>query len=430
MNLIDGKIADAAAAKAVLDQLEQRILCTLSRPRPAAPLVIEACDRLAATLDREQYLAVMAGLGISRELGLGYLKQAEIMFSGAYLRARLERELGRNWCEPDDYTPPFSAGRVTESIEPLGVLLHIAAGNVDGLPAFSVLEGLLTGNINILKLPEVDGGVSVMLLSRLVRIQPALAEYIYVFDYSSRDTISIGKLIRAADGVVVWGGDAAVSALRQMVPPEIRLIEWGHKLSFAYATPQGINEENLTRLARGICRSNQLLCSSCQGLYLDTGDMEQVYRLCKTFLPLLERESARAGVNWGVSTAAQVGLQLYNASLESLYQPQTIYRGQGVSLIASADARLEPAIQFRNCWVKPLPRRDILATLRPHKQHLQTVGLLAAPEERQELMELLRRSGAVRISDGNTMSAVYCGAAHDGEYPLRRYTRVVAVDLA
>ena len=42
---------------------------------------------------------------------------------------------------------------------PLGVLLHIAAGNADGLPAFSVAEGLATGNINILKLPQADNGL-------------------------------------------------------------------------------------------------------------------------------------------------------------------------------------------------------------------------------------------------------------------------------
>jgi len=26
------------------------------------------------------------------------------------------------------------------------------------------------------------------------------------------------------------------------------------------------------------------------------------------------------------------------------------------------------------------------------------------------------------------MSATYCGAAHDGEYPLRRYTKVVCIE--
>lgn len=36
---------------------------------------------------------------------------------------------------------------------PLGVLFHIAAGNAEALPAYSVAEGLLMGNVNLLKLP-------------------------------------------------------------------------------------------------------------------------------------------------------------------------------------------------------------------------------------------------------------------------------------
>lgn len=45
-------------------------------------------------------------------------------------------------------------------ILPLGTLLHITAGNMEGLPVFSIVEGLLTGNVNILKLPGNDGGLS------------------------------------------------------------------------------------------------------------------------------------------------------------------------------------------------------------------------------------------------------------------------------
>ena len=70
---------------------------------------------------------------------------------------------------------------------PMGTLLHITAGNMEGLPVFSIVEGLLTGNVNILKLPGNDGGLSMDIILRLIRLEPALADYIYVFDTSSGD---------------------------------------------------------------------------------------------------------------------------------------------------------------------------------------------------------------------------------------------------
>ena len=113
---------------------------------------------------------------------------------------------------------------------PLGTLLHIAAGNVDGLPAFSLAEGLLTGNINIVKLPQADDGLSLMIITTLIEIEPALSDFIYVFDTPSDDLPAMKRMADMADGIVVWGGDAAVSAVRQFAPAGAKLIEWGHKL--------------------------------------------------------------------------------------------------------------------------------------------------------------------------------------------------------
>ena len=115
-------------------------------------------------------------------------------------------------------------------ILPLGTLLHITAGNMEGLPVFSIVEGLLTGNVNILKVPGNDGGLSLDIILRLIRLEPALADYIYVFDTSSGDLPAMRRMEEMADGIVVWGGDSAVAAVRRSAPPGTRLIEWGISL--------------------------------------------------------------------------------------------------------------------------------------------------------------------------------------------------------
>jgi len=425
MNLLAGEIVrDAAATQQVLDTLPERIVSALSKPPLAAETVVAACEKLLDALDDAPLLAVMAQLGIGEALGRLYLAQARLMFSRPYLERRLAAELGPDYGRPRLYTPYGNAAPVREQWLPLGVLLHIAAGNADGLPAFSVLEGLLTGNINILKLPVADQGLSVGILHRLISVEPRLADYIYVFDYSSKDQRAISKLIEVADAVVVWGGDQAVEALRRLVPPEVRLIEWGHKLSFAYVTPAGIADQALLEVARNICRTDQLLCSSCQGLFLDSSDLEQVHDLARRFLPLLEQAAGELARPETLGLTAQLSLELYHQELESAYTGSRLYRGKGVSVTAYPDQELALSLQFRNCWVRPLPRGELLQALRPYKNHLQTVALLCGAGEREQLGLLLSRTGLTRLTGGETMSATYCGAAHDGEYPLRRYLKI------
>lgn len=428
MNLVNGDILDISACDPVLNTLEARIEQTLAKGRLPVEVVLNACDKLVSTLDTALYLSVMEQLGISKALGTQYLEEARRLFSKESLTRRLQMELGVDFHRPNVYSPLHKSFMVTEQYAPLGVLLHIAAGNADGLPAFSVLEGLLTGNINILKLPSAEGGISVRLLKELIDLEPALAEYIYVFEYSSKDITHIEKLISATDAVVVWGGEEAVSAIRQLVPPHIRLIEWGHKISFAYVTPQGITEIGLEGIAHNIATTGQLLCSSLQGIFVDTVDMEVAYDFCARFLPVLENAIRMHSHYSGMGIQAQTALQLYNAELEGIYRSQRIFRGEGCSLIAYPNPSLETAIPFGNAWVRPLPRDELISTLRPYKNFLQTAGLLCADTEKAAITERLLKTGVVRICSSANMSTTYCGMPHDGEYPLRRYTKIVSVE--
>ncbi|HEX3000010.1 MAG TPA: acyl-CoA reductase, partial [Armatimonadota bacterium] len=163
MNLVDGRILESDACDSVLDELEERVFRTLSKGRLDPERVIGACDRALVNLKEEEFLKEAAFHGIAEPLGRSYLSEARHMFCGGALHRRLRAELGEDFGKPHSYTPLFRENTVTEEIRPLGVLLHIAAGNMDGLPAFSVLEGLLAGNVNILKLPAAEGGVSARL---------------------------------------------------------------------------------------------------------------------------------------------------------------------------------------------------------------------------------------------------------------------------
>ncbi len=310
---------------------------------------------------------------------------------------------------------------------PLGVLLHISAGNVDVLPAYSVIEGLLSGNINVLKLPMGDSGLSVMLLHELVMLEPMLKDYIYVFDVPSTETETLKKLADLCDGIVVWGGDEAVRAARNMANVNTKIIAWGHKLSFAYAQLDA-SDEQLEELAKSVCNTNQLLCSSCQGIFVNTDSKEKQTEFAKRFFEIFKRVNQNY-VPIDLGMKAKNAINLYNERLEKHSTGKEIMSADGISVIVCDDDELELSYLYRNVWIKRLPI-DKLHILKEHKGHLQTVAVLTTDMQKYaEISNILANIGVVRITSAGNMSRTVCGEAHDGTYALREYSRIVEAEI-
>ncbi|MDY0277756.1 MAG: acyl-CoA reductase [Acholeplasma sp.] len=381
--------------------------------------VIEACDKLAKKVRNKEFDHIIKPLLDQLDISYQMFENYIYMFEKDALMNKCEIELGKDFNEQVELNKT-----TTKTIEPLGILFHIAAGNVDALPAYSVIEGLLAGNINILKLPSGDSGLSIILLHELINLEPKLKDYIYVFDVPSTELDTLQTFANIADGVVVWGGDVAVKAAKQMASNTTKVIAWGHKLSFGYATLNA-SDKDLEGLAHHVCQTNQLLCSSAQGIFVDTNDLEELEKFGKRFFEIFvkinkENHPLPLGVR-GKNT-----LELYANHLEK--QPKTFYAKDGVSVIVLPDSDLVLSKLFRNVWIKPLPKENIIDVIKPHKNHLQTVGLMCGKEESEELIKILKKTGVTRITKGIDMARYYVGESHDGTYALREYTRVVEND--
>ena len=220
-----GKILPDTELNPVLGCLEEETAQTLSGPPLETETVLNALDALVRELDSgalDDLIAQYAPPGAREEL-----TRVRPQISRAALEERLALELG-------GLAGPRPFGR--SQVRPLGVLLHIAPGNMPGLPVYTALEGLLTGNINLIKLPHGDKGLSLAAFQLLTEQEPRLAPYLYAFDLSSGQREELDALAALADGLVAWGGDGAIEAARTLAGPGCKLIEWGHRLSFAYVS--------------------------------------------------------------------------------------------------------------------------------------------------------------------------------------------------
>lgn len=425
MNLVNGKLISIEESIIVTDQLNQLIIETLNEERFTLDDVINACDTLAKTINIDNYKDLLGNLGISNELADEYIKEAKVMLSKEYLWHKVKTELGESLLNAKKYIPPFALKGVTEQRVPLGVLFHIAAGNIEGLPVFTVIEGLLAGNINIIKLPSEEGGLSVMILQELIKIEPKLTKYIYVFEFSSKDTVLLKKLADLSNAIVVWGGDNVVKAVRAMAEPSTKIIEWGHKVSFAYVSLKNLNEDKLITLAKSICKSNQVLCSSCQGIYIDTDNDDDLESFASIFKSILDNESSKTYNTLSFSLQSLIGLSIYNEELNNENHHSKVIKGKYSNLIIYQDSRLTTSMMYRNVWIKKLPKNKIIEILKPYKNYLQTVFLIT--DNQNEYINLLVKAGLEKIVDNSDMSQNYCGENHDGVYPLLCYTKIIVI---
>ncbi len=429
MIIARGKIYPSEEQDKILSEAEGQINQTLASETLPTETVISAIDRLGRDIERGAFDGRIKALPVDDPAH--YKAMAAEMLSRGFLEYKLKTELG----SPERGSAPVKT--VGTRVMPLGVIFHIAAGNMDGLPAFSLAEGLLTGNVNILKLPQADNGLSIEIIAKLIEYEPSLADFIYVFDTPSSDVHAMRKMAALSDGIAVWGGDEAVSAVRSLAPVGAKLIEWGHKLSFAYISGYSDKKRELAALAAHIASTKGLLCSSCQVIYLDTESDNALEKFCGEFLPILEREVGRRNPT-SIGSRAHSSLLRYTDMLEEILEGAplneafsggahlpSVYRGKGCSLTISTDSELELSGMMCNVLVKKLPRREILSVLRRKKNYLQTAGLICSDADRGELSDILARSGVTRITTAGAMSEYFAGEAHDGEYPLRRYTRIV-----
>lgn len=430
MIFMNGKISDSVNYRMAIRLMDKRITRTLSGEKLDPERVINAAgkmaeDAVAGKFDREfaRYLQI-GGRQPGKE-PLNFHDGLSVSMAGLFradaLRKKFQLELSG--------IPDSSAEGKRFRRLPIGVLLHIAAGNAEGLPAYSVLEGLLAGNINILKLPAGDDGLSLFILKKLTEYEPVLKEYIYVMDTPSGDEETMKMMMRLAGGIAVWGSDETILAVRRSAPANVKLIEWGHRLSFAYIDDLDAPEEKLGALARHIFGTKQLLCSSCQVIYLNTDDFEEVKQFGRRFAKIMKREEGMEGNSPFIQ--GKVTVELMTRRLERVSGTRCraagkvplcrVYRAGSGSITCMDDNKLEVSGQFGNVLVKPLPREQIITALHSSKRHLQTVGMY--PESR-ELGQLFEQCGLTNLCGLENMSEFEITGSHDGTFALREYTRI------
>lgn len=423
-----GKVVDSF--KELLPQLDSEIESTMAERMNLEDL-FRSCDQVSRKIlegHADDYIKALEADGAEHPDEV--LNALASSLSSESLIEKLERELGTD--------NPFEIQRIDdrtqryEAWKPLGVLVHITAGNSPIVTPMATIEGLLSGNINIVKSSSRIGEFALAVLKDICSVGN-IGDFVYLLRFSSKDTDTMRYLLERADCVSAWGGEEAVSSIREMTPRNVPFIAWGHKISFGYIEPYKIDDGTMDMVAKSICRNEQQSCSSPQCVLIDTDDPEVVQKAAialgkaldraKPLYPRVAPDDAQAAEITAVTQIHKC--DLYFNPGDAIEDPEGVWR-----ILVCYQTKFMPSPLFRTVWMSPLPRKELISKLRGMRQYLQTAGLACDLNDLEEVSSALYAAGVARITPLDSMSASYTGEPHDGGYALPRFMKKVTMRMS
>lgn len=424
--IIQGKRIDVEKASC-LQGVDEHIAASLALGAPDTRRVIASLDKLGQFLatDETFLVAELMELGLSRDEALQTKKDSYAVLSAEECFKKVKRELGEF---------PFEIHRLStredefEGWMPVGVLGHVTSSNDAMLPFFSSVEGILTGNVNVIKTASGAHKVAMAMVEKLCEIDDTLCPYFYVFPLSSKDEELLKAMFSLCNAVAVWGSDAATAGVRKLAPAGVKIVEWGNRISFAYFTKEGYTREALRGLAEDVCVNDQQACSAPQMVYYETDDRDELIAFAEELMTVLQ-EVSDTYPHHPVTQAekAELTTHIQMCYLDELMGEAKLLNGNGCRIFVRFDDELGASPLFRTLIVKAIDRRNLISVLRPFRSYLQSVGLACGQGEIAPLSRLLMAGGVNRITEPGLMMGGYTGEPHDGVRAMTQYLKRVSV---
>lgn len=357
-----------------------------------------------------------------------------------FRRPELLRWLAEEFGDPallDDFRPRARGGW-SRAYGP-ALLGHVWAGNVPGLPLWSLVSGLLTKAGSVGKVASDEPWLAGWFAHTLVQEEPRLAEVLAIVWWPGEDAAPSRALAHACDTLIVYGGDTAMNAWRAHAPASTRVLAHGHKLSAGLVAAQVLDTRQAQSAARDaaldVARWDQQGCYSPQVFYVERG--AQVTP--QAFAHLLAGELAAMAhrfVRRALCLEESQGLARWRHG----WARQALAAEDTVQLLGAADAPwavayLDDATQLPGsalnrsiCVVAVSRLEDALAALAPFGPVLQTVAVAAPPARLFALAAQLGAIGATRICALGRAALPEPGWHHDGRFSLLDLVRMVDIE--
>jgi len=323
-------------------------------------------------------------------------------------------------------TPAF-AGRVRAM--PLGVVLHVTAGNVFLSSIDSLIMGLLTKNLSILKVSS-QNTLFPMFFAQQLKMHDQnriIADKFAILHWKGGDTEIENKFKQNVDAIIAWGGEEMVKSYKKDLPGHVKFLEFGPKVSFQLITKDALNHKNLSKIADQIVADilpwNQMACSSPQNLFLQDG-----VEIFDELIAAFKRAPKRSAIS--SDEAVEILKEFYRGEYSQVVQGLKVYKGEDFLLHEESDKFLRSSPLNRSLIIKRFTDEvDLAQHLSPFKYYLQSCSYLLTDGQKDEYLPILGSVGVKRFAPLGSVTFGLEGAPHDGKQVMRELTHLISDEI-
>ncbi|MCK9515521.1 MAG: aldehyde dehydrogenase family protein [Ottowia sp.] len=432
----------ADTMRAVFETARSRVQPMRGAPAVALASVLDRVgQRLADPGDpaRQEILDVMpAQISFSREMILAGLDAICWILQHEHLMQRLAVDLDRA-----DYVDNFvwnERFRGFVRAVPRGIVSHVSAGNVFVSAVDTLVQGIMTKNVNILKMSSFDP-VFPLLFARLVQEcdpRQLIAPNMALLPFKGGDVEVEAVVKQESDVVIVYGGAEVVEVYRRGRGLHTRELEFGPKYSLAVLDAGALAASDPAALALEMARDftmwEQAACSSPHAVFIHGQDQARRFadQLAQA-LAQLAQEFPFPPIDRNEQTEITRTRELARVD-QALGKAQLSIPGnadQSWTVILEKQPCFKVSCQHRTAFVVAIEQdSEMFEVLQPYGSFIQSIGILADGPRLFELSERFAALGADRITEIGHMHRRKHGTPHDGTRGLAELVRWASIGHA
>lgn len=315
---------------------------------------------------------------------------------------------------------------------PLGCICHIAAGNIFLGSIDSLVMGMITKNLNVLKISRQDPIFPFIFLEALLEEDRGgkISSSIAITSWSHSNEGIMDLVGRRFDGILLFGGEEAVRSYRAVASPGTEVLAFGPKISWGLIR-EGLSEEELDEAIKGFAMDvslwEQRACTSCQNLFVEGRDLvDRVAEKLHEELSSLEESIPQDRLS--IDDAVDILREREQAFWDQVHGNKKLFQGLGHTVVLGQGARLLPSPLNRTVFVSAI--RDIgelaKGDIPDMGYYMSTVGLAVPDVLLDETIEVLQKLGVRRFCLPGTMGLGADGkASHDGVHLALSLVRLI-----
>ncbi len=404
--------------------------------------IIDIIDRtIARLLTRDDFFRLKAEKFLPVVTGYDseMVRLALTKYLKTFRKPELTRFLAEDFPNPQilDSFQPLTKGGFGRAFGP-NLLAHIWAGNVPGLPVWSLVAGLLVKAGSVGKVSSAEPLFAGWFANALAETEPEIADCFAVVWWKGGEKTQERNLFIRADAVFAYGSTKTLGEIRDSLPVSTRFLGHGHKVSFGIISAAALNTRKAQITARmaaqDIAVFDQQGCYSPQIFYVERGarvSPRQFAGYLANELACLEEKYPRRALTPAEASDVAKWRQkeelktLSDAEIEVLRDDE----GAWVVVYYNDSVDLSPSGLNRTIKVVAVDTpMQVPSHVQSFRDVLQSVGVAATPEELHLIAKALGGVGVTRISGIGSMSSPEAGWHHDGRFNLKDLVTITEIE--